>query len=345
MIRISVTLLLFPYWMLCAQNVQKEIVYTIEEGHEIVTNENRFALGCGSTDFCLVTKWKDEFYAIHNGKKSGPYADMHLAFSMCRSVEGSYIGFESRVFQEDGVQSQFVVYDDDAKVTLRKGSTKYGPFDMLQMFWMSPDKNNFYAVCLLNNETYFVSSLYGSVKLNGYVTQAHKSACGSNSLVVVSTGKNMMQEIMNADLSEMSEEQLQGYFEQLIQTATEESNPNVFVVTADNKTFGPYAEQMMDGPQYGVSSKTNWYMVYDKKLIVNGIQMVDLEEQYVNSSQIWISTDGKQIAWATWDKLVFMNGNSYEYPLHIHYCLEGNKYKLVWICFDGKSFIKYKCDF
>jgi len=343
--KIAIAFLIFPIGVVFSQNVKTEVIYTLEEGHTIVTNENRFALGCAATDFCLVTKWKGEFYAIHNGKKTGPFADMHQAFAVCKGIETTHIEFESRVFQEDVTQSKIIAYNDDSKVILKHSGKQYGPFDMLLMFWLSPDKSNFYAVCSLNKENYFVSSLYGSVKLSGYVTLAHKSSCGSNSLVVVNTGTNIMMDLMNADLSEMNEEQLQQYFEQIIKNAETESNPEVFVVTADNKVFGPYSEQLMDGPVYSVSGKSNWHMVYEKKLIVNGVQVVDFGEQYVNASQIWVSSDGKQIAWSTWDKLVFNNGKSYDYPLHINYCLENGKYKLVWIGFDGKSFIKYKCDF
>jgi hypothetical protein len=340
-----ITFLIFPFGVVFSQNVQNEIIYTIVEGHTIVTNENRFALGCGPTDFCIVTKWKGEFYAVHNGTKTGPFADMQEAFKKCQSVEGEYNEFESRVLQENIWETNVISYDDNSKVILKQGAKQFGPFDMLQMVWLSPDKKNFYACCTLNNENYFVSSLYGVVKLNGYVSVAHKSACGNNSLVVVSTGKDLMQELMNANLSEMTDEELQQYLEQINQAAETESNPDYFIVTADNKVFGPYTEQLMEGPMYSVSAKTNWHMVYDKKLIVNGVQVVDFGDEYVNPSQIWVSSDGKQIAWSTWDKLVFHNGKSYDYPLHINYCVENGKYWLVWIAFDGKSFIKYKCDF
>jgi hypothetical protein len=124
-----------------------------------------------------------------------------------------------------------------------------------------------------------------------------------------------------------------------------QSDPEVFIYTSDGSTFGPFQEYIMNGPRYSISGLKNWHMVSEQKLYINGQQKHVFVDEWPDSDDIWVSSDGNTFAWLTWNSLRFSDGKSYDYPLHVDYCWVNDHYQIIWICLEENSFVRYSRDF
>ncbi len=330
------------------QEVKKEVLVTIPSSETMITGESRFVIGCSSKQNCIITKDNDKFqyYTYQNGVKVGTFASMHEAFSKC-SVSNVELNSGSLVENTESTkQAEMFSVNENGQFVISHLGKKHGPYKLIMGLYMSKDKQIFHAVVrTLDNKQAMVSNLYAPIFIDGNIQSMSMSNSGKTFMVSTLSGIDLMGEMTKLGELNLSSEEYQARLMKLMEESSKQTSaPEVNVYLSNGQKFGGYNKDEMatSYPSFCKTGGEHWMMILSNKLYVDGVFVVDFKENWMALNDVWISADGKRFVYKTYDKLIFSDGRTYEYPLVLDFCKESNE--LTWVVLENKnSFVKYSC--
>jgi hypothetical protein len=344
--KIALICLLFNIFHLFGQTEKKENLLTIGADEIIITSESRFVLSCNSKTSCVLTKDNNKqiYYVYQNGTKTGPFTVLSEAYSKCpiseaTNEEGGSIYASSQVANT----ADYLFFDNNL-TTIKFGGKNYGPFKQILGMYVSEDKQKFYAVIRTTDLSQMLISNTGKdIKIEGNISSMKISPKGNSFMVTSISGIDMASELLKLNDLKLSSEEYQKRVNKLMEEVLTQTNPpSISIYLNNGTTFGPYLKEIVrsDDAQFCKTGGDNWMIIVENKLLINGKEVLDFKDNWVSINNIWISEDGNRYAYKTYDKLIFSDGKSYDYPLVLEFCKKENE--LVWIILEhNSSFVKY----
>lgn len=329
------------------QEVKREVLLTIPGNETMVTGESRFVIGCTSKQNCIITKdnEKSKFYTYQNGTKIGAFNSMYEAFNKNSINETD--NSSSLVITDDVLRNtDFVSVNDSGRFLLNHLGKVYGPYKLLMNAVMSEDKQVFHAIVRMeDNRQAMVSNVYAPIYLEGNVMGLSASSSGKTALVCVMSGMDVMGEMTKLSELNLPDEEYQARLMKLMEeSAKQTAAPSMTVYTSKGQKFGGYEKEKIgsNNPSFCKTGGEHWMMIYDNKLFIDGVVVTDFKDGWIGLNDVWISADGKKFIYKTYEKLIFSDGRTYDYPLVLDYCLESNE--ITWVVLENKNtFVKYSC--
>jgi len=317
---ISMLFALSPMLM-SAQGVEKKIIATLGPGEKIVHGENCLLLDKNPESISFVTvvtsgSTKEYYCYGKDGKKTGPVAKPDATY--WEGCQG--INLEDCIANHECDVEDMAEYLDWGSGSIKFQGKTYGPYGQVMKLCISENGQNFYAVALDSEmKIMFFDKNNRKVELGGMPEDLIISPDGSKAFAVIKG------EINPFDPESMA---------RIMANPEEYNNPKVKLVGINGTIYGPY-----------VSNNYNdaWF-VPPAKLVIYGNQEVSLDgeflfksQDYISKCDIWVSSNGKDYAWANYENLIFSDGSKYTAPLSIKYILVGGQAMLKWVSLDNEK--------
>lgn len=336
--------------MFAQPEAQRTTIFTAPAGHKIVTHESSFFLSCDETTLCIVTEAPDgRFYSNYKGVMSGPFTEMREAYIKCDEIEMPNSGNNSSYANtmQIGTHDKFISIDDNGLMNIVFKGKNYGPYELIYSLKISADNTTFFALVKnKDNLTALISNNGNEVVVGGGVIQEHYSQDGTYCMIITNSQNLAMEALMTTDMSEMTPEEQQAFFDKINQIGSQK--PEITLYFSDGTKFGPYSDSQANSSNaiFSTTGGKNWHMVYDHKLFINGIFRHDFgQEEWISAYEVWVSSDGKNFAWKTYEKIYFSNGRSYDFPLLVGSCIQNGINQLHWVSLENNTFIKHTVPF
>lgn len=334
-------ILMFISLQVAAQvNPTRTLIAQLQPGEQPVTSECCFALSAAKSSVYLVTSFNGKFYAYENGQRKGPFAPADGSFlRVCPEDNSSGCGYyEHRI--NEAMYGDLISYEDDLFSVDFKGK-KYGPFKMLVNAYVTPDGSQLAGLALDEEIRYHFFNSEGLMQdVGNKLISMHVSPSGRKVMVVAANEAGLDQaQLLNVDFSSMTMEQMQAWAKEMEEKQQNAPPPEAFVYFNDGKKFGPFNPATLDehNPSFGLTGGDHWYMVNDHILYIDGIKVKDFGDTYINICDVWISSDGKRYAVATYDKVIFSDGKTYAYPLTFTWYEKGGQIYLSWVSLENEK--------
>lgn len=344
--KIALICLLLNAFGLFGQQEKKENLLTIGADEVIITSESRFVVSCNTKTSCVLTKVKDkqQYFVYQNGDKIGPFSILSEAYSKCpipvaTNEDGGSIYSKPQVSNVSDY-----LFLENGLTTIKFAGKNYGPFKQILGMFVSDDKQKFYAVVWATDMSHIlISNSSKDVKIEGNISSMKISPSGNSFMVTSISGVDMATELMKLNDLKLSSEEYQQRVNKLMEEVLKQTNPpSISVYLNNGAMFGPYLKEIVrsDNADFCKTGGDNWMILIENKLLVNGKETIDFKDSWVSLNDIWISEDGKRYVYKTYDKLIFSDGKSYDYPLVLEFCKKENE--LVWIILEhNSSFVRY----
>lgn len=339
-----VSLLLFVNFVVCGQSeVKEDIILTLDKEDILMTNESRFVVSCNEDQMCLVIKNKNNSFSVFkNGKQSGPFENIFEANNQCMGMIGEYD--KSSLFEPKPMDfnNSYVVVDENAKYRIKFAGKEFGPYHLIINMFVSDDKQNFFALAMGLDNIWRIVSKSSEVVLAEVPSVLKMSPTGKSCIAITSTGLDLVSEMTKLSELKLPEEEYNKRLSQLMEKAMSSTNvPQNLIYTSDGKKFGPYSSEKLsvDKIAYSKTGGDHWMMIMDQCLFIDGIKATCFENDWVSISDVWISSDGTNYAYKTYDKLVFKD-KSFNFPLSVEYCCQNNACYLMWISLENNINLK-----
>ena len=205
----------------------------------------------------------------------------------------------------------------------------YGPYGQIMKLCISEDGQNFYAVAIdAEMKIKFFDKNDRKVDLAGVPEDLIISPDGTKAFAV-----------LKGDLNPFDPESMA----KIMADPEAYNNPKVKLVGIDGTTYGPFpSDQYADAwfvPPAKLVVYSNYEITLDGKFLFKS-------EDYISKCDIWVSSNGKDYAWANYEYLIFNDGTKYTAPLAIKYTAGGGQANLKWISLENeKNLVLYNRPF
>jgi hypothetical protein len=317
----------------------RQILFSIGNDEIPVYDESRIYLENSGTRVSMVTmNFDSKYFLYENGERKGPFENTES----CGFVPGdneenmssSSYNYEGANFQEN-----LVYNNDNYQPMIRIGEKNYGPFEAIMSVYA--DKNGKFLMALASEGMKFsILTTNGTlIPLEGIPNGTSVSPSQNKVMIVVVKEENPALEYMSIDFSKMSQEEIMKIAKEMEEKQKNAPPPEAFIYLNDGQKFGPYPKDPVFGgnPGFCKTGGDNWVFLIEKDLYVNGSLLASLPVDYVSASDIWLSEDGKRYAIISYEKILFSDGQSFEYPLKIKTVEKDGKTWLNWICLENKT--------
>jgi hypothetical protein len=119
--------------------------------------------------------------------------------------------------------------------------------------------------------------------------------------------------------------------QKMMDNPEEYNNPKVNLHGIDGTKYGPYPSGEYSDAWFIPSSRlviySNHEVSLDGKLLIKS-------EEYISPCDMWISSNGKDYAWAGYEHIIFSEGTKSAAPLVIKHVESGGKSYLKWIALE-----------
>jgi hypothetical protein len=304
-----------------AQAVEKKTIATLGPGEKMVHGENCLLLDKNPESISFVTVVSGgsakEYYCYgKDGKKTGPVAKPDASYwDGCQNIN-----LEDCIANHECDMAQMAEYIDYGTGTINFQGEAYGPYGQIMKLCVSDDGQNFYALALDNEmKAKFFDNNNRILTLAGMPEEIIVSPDGTKAFAL------MRGEINPFDPESMAK---------IMANPEEFNNPKIKLVGIDGTVYGPFTSDAYNDA---------WF-VPPAKLVVYGNQEVSLDgkllfksQEYLSKCDIWVSSNGKDYAWANYENLFFSDGSKYTAPLAIKYISSGGQAMLKWVSLDNEK--------
>jgi hypothetical protein len=310
--------------------IEKKLIATLGPGETLANGENCFLLDKNPESISFVTvvgsgSAKEYYYYGKDGKKSGPVKSPDPSFWAERNNEN----IEDCIADKEHNVANPEEYIDYATGSIKFQGKTYGPFGQVIMFYLSDNEQNFYAVALsAEMKIFFFDKNSRKVELNGLPNEIIISPDGSKAFATVKGSINPFE----PDAAQ-----------KMMNNPEELNNPKINLIGIDGSKYGPYTSGDYNDAWYISSGKL---VIYANKEVSLDGKVLFKSEDYVSKCDMWISSNGKDYAWANYENIMFSDGSKYTAPLVIKYVETGGKGFLKWIALeDAKNLAFYRKPF
>ncbi len=325
-----------------SQSVGKSILLTIDEGESIAYGESCIPMTTSPDSLYVVTKKGANIYVYENGRKTGPYTSFDDANIKDCGNDDQSLECATFTYENNEGMETYVSYDDDGNIVIKFKGKTYGPYPQIYFFAASIDNQSFTAVVADENTKSRLITSSGTDKLiDGIPSDFAVSPSAKKVIITVSVPPDeaytkAMNELSNIDYDKMSPEDIQKLAKKVQESGINSYQEKVYLLTSDNQKFGPYIKDSITGPQFCKTGEDNWYILVGDKMYVDGKEFANFKAPTAAPCDIWLSGDGKRYAaLVNYEKIIFSDGTSYQYPLEIRAGKVNGKTVLKWVSFEN----------
>ena len=301
--------------------IEKRIIATLGPEETLVNGENCFLLGKNLESISFVTVVgsgsSKQFYCYgKDGSKTGPVKQPDPSYwAECKDVD-----VEDCVADDEPDPVDLQEYVDWATGSVKFQGSNYGPYGQIIVFYLSDDKQNFYAVALSPEmKIIFFDKNNHKVELVNIPEQVLISPDGLKAFAKIKGSINPFEPDAAQKMMDNPEEM---------------NNPKINLVGIDGSKYGPYTSGDFSDAWFIPSGQLVIYSNYEISL--DGKALFKSED-YISKCDIWISNNGKDYAWANYENLIFSDGTKYVAPLVINYVETAGKGYLKWLSLENKK--------
>lgn len=304
-----------------------------------VYDESRIYLENSGNKVSMVTMNFDSRYFLYeNGEKKGPFENSD---SCGFEFEVNEENMSSGIYNYEGanIQEDLVYNNENYQQMIRAGDKNYGPFESVMSVYA--DKNGKFLMALTTEGMKFsILTTNGAIiPLDGTPHGTSVSPSQNKVMIVVVKEENPALEYMSLDFSKMTQDEIMKVVKEMEEKQKNAPPPEAFIYLNDGKKFGPFPKDPVFGgnPGFCKTGGDNWVFLIEKDLYVNGSLLASLPVDYVSIGDIWLSEDGKRYAIISYERILFSDGQSFEYPLKIKRVEKDGKTWLNWISLENKT--------
>jgi hypothetical protein len=335
---IILSLLSIPFVFLQGQSVRQNL-FSIGIDEIPVYDESCIFLENSGNRVTMVTmNFDSKYFFYENGEKKGPFENTE---SCGFEPGGNEDNMSSSTYNYDGanIQEDLVFHNENYQQMIRVGDKNCGPFEAIISVYA--DKNGKFLMALTSEGMKFsILTTNGTlIHLDGMPNGTSVSPSQNKVMIVVVKEENPALEYMSLDFSKMTQDELMNVAKEIEEKQKNAPPPEAFIYLNDGKKFGPYPKDPVFGgnPGFCKTGGDNWVFLVGKDLFVNGSLLASLPVDYVSASDIWLSEDGKHYAIISYERILFSDGESFEYPLKIIMEEKEGKTWLNWISLENKT--------
>jgi hypothetical protein len=244
--------------------------------------------------------------------------------------------------ESDGDYEKYIAYNDAGLVSVNFNGKTFGPFQFILEFYSNNNKSAFYAIVMKDGKPQIITSAGIRNDLDGQPLYSYISPSGRSMMVTTVKEKNESGELMPADLSKMSAEEITKLGKEL--EGKQNKPPEAYIYFQDGKKFGPYDPKKINAnnPSFSKTGGENWLLTMNSILFINGLAVHDLSNEQINPANVWITGDGKKYVIIVYDRIEFSDGSVYKDPLKIRIATINNKVTIWWLLLEnGKDIVLY----
>jgi hypothetical protein len=329
-IAIRIIFLLFTLQSYAQTGIEKKLIATLGPGEKLANNENSFLLDRDPESFSFVTVTgsgsSKQYYCYgKDGNKSGPV----------KQPDPSYWAESKGTNIEDCMALSSPAVDDPEKYidyntgAVNFSGTKYGPYGQVMMLYLSMDEKSFYAVALtMEMKIIFFDSKGRKTELINIPEEVLVSPDGNRAYAEVKGTINMFEP---------------GAAQKMMDNPEELDNPKINLFGIDGSKYGPYASDDFSDAWFIPSGQL---VIYNNNEISLDGKFLFKSEDHIGKCDIWVSSDGKDYAWANYTDLIFSDGIKKVAPVVIELVRSAGKSYLKWIALENeKELVFYKKPF
>jgi len=310
--------------------IEKKSIATLDPGETLASGENCFLLDKNPETVSFVTvigsgSSKQYYCYGKDGKKTGPVKQPDESYwADCENID-----IEDCIPNDDPKQGNLQESIDWTTGSVKFQGNTYGPYGQVMMFFLSDDEQNFYAVALsIEMKIIFFDNNNRKVELNGMPEEIIISPDGLKAFAKIKGSINPFEP---------------DAVQKMMDNPEEMNNPKINLVGIDGSKFGPYASG--DFSDAWFISPARLVIYSNHEISIDGKPFFKSED-YISPCDMWISSNGKDYAWANYENIFFSDGTKYVAPLVINYSVSGGKGYLKWIALEeGKNLMFYKKPF
>lgn len=310
----------------------EKIIYTLEPDERIDPAESVIMLSAESEDVALVLAKREgnhlSYFAFHDGKKSGPYAQ--LAPAVAAAFAGRKASFgkkhECAVYDPgeppEGARPR-AGYEADGRQVIQFRGKSFGPYPMIFATRGTPDGAAVYFTAADNNKSWFGCSDGRVVSFGGIPADIKFSPDGKNGAVMVQ-GKLSL-DAMN-DLTKLPPEKMAEAFK---------DQEKKYLYTIDGKAFGPFESSFGSHSFWYPKSGHDLYYRVGDDVFKNGSLL--FKSSSFDRCNFYTSPDGQSYAMFTYESLVFSDGRKFPPPLDVAVVQRSGKTVFRWIALEDEK--------
>lgn len=315
---------------LAQTGIEKKIISTLGPGETLANGENCFLLDKNPETFSFVTvvgsgSSKQYYCYGKDGAKTGPV----------KQPDDSYWADSKDADAEDCIPNDDPKQGDlQESIDWTTGSVKfqgktYGPYGQVIFFYLSDDEQSFYAVALSQDmKIIFFDKNNRKVELQSMPEEIIISPDGQKAFAKVKGSINPFEP---------------DAVQKMMDNPEEMNNPKINLVGIDGSKFGPYASGDFSDAWFIPPARL---VIYSNHEISIDGKLFFKSEEYISPCDMWISSNGKDYAWANYENIFFSDGTKFVAPLVIRYVESAGKGYLKWIALEeGKNLMFYKKPF
>jgi len=302
----------------------RTLIYSLEPGEEIMTAESMIALSANLDDVILVlTKGpKGPFSVFRDGKKSKPFPDLKDAMKAASEGRKGSSGKkrECATYKPGSAPEDMLPSKDDVEggQVVRFKDKTFGPFVLAYSVSATPDGARAYFTANQKDTAVFGCTDGRKVVVGGIPGEYKFSPNGLNAAVLCQGTTNPLDQTLPP--------------EQVIAGMEKK-----FIYTIDGKKFGPFKSNFGEG--YGdfwfASTGNDLYYETEGQLYRNGVVL--MKTSWVDPCSFYPSPDGKKYALASYEDIVFSDGQKYPSPLDIAVFTKNGQTMFKWITLENKK--------
>lgn len=306
--------------------INKKIIATLGPGEVLASGENCLLLSTNpeSVSFVTVTgsgSAKQYYCYGKDGGKAGPVAKPDESYwSACQDIN-----LEDCIANHEPYVPNPEEYIDYGTMTLKFQGKSYGPYGQIIMFYLSDNEQNFFAVALSQEmKIFFFDKNDRKIELSGMPDQ-----------IIISPDGQKAYALVKGSINPFDPESMQ----KMMANPEEMNNPKINLIGLDGSKFGPYTNDSFTDAWFISSGKL---VIYNNSEISLDGRVLFRSEEHVSKCDLWISSNGKDYAWADYEYLHFSDGSKYTAPLAIKYAEASGHGSLKWISLEeGKYMTLY----
>ena len=304
-----------------AQTTEKRILATLGPGEKIVNGENCLLLDKNPESVSFVTvvtsgSTKEYYCYGKDGSKTGPVSKPDAScWNACQAIN-----LEDCIADHECNVSNPEEYMDWGSGSVKFQGKLYGPYGQIMKLCISENGQNFYAVAIdAEMKIKFFDKNNRNVELGGVPEDLIVSPDGTKAFAVLKG------EINPFDPESMAK---------IMADPEAYNNPKVKLVGIDGTIYGPYESDDFSDAWFIPPAKL---VVYANHEITLDGKFLFKSEDYISKCDIWVSSNGKDYAWANYEYLIFSDGAKYTAPLAIKYTINGGQAILKWISLENEK--------
>ena len=307
--------------------IEKKIIATLGPGEMLVHSESCFRLDTDPSSISFVTVegsgTSKQYYCYgKDGKKTGPVNKPDESYWVeCKDVD-----VEDCIPNDDPRQGDLAESIDWSTGSVKFKGNTYGPYGQVMMFNLSDDEQSFYAVALNDQmKVIFFDKDNRKIELTGIPEQ----------VIISPDGKRAFAKVKGS-INPFDPDAVQ----KMMDNPEEMNNPKINLFGIDGSKYGPFASGDFSDAWFIPSGQLVIYS--DHEISLDGKALFKSQE-YISPCDIWVSGNGKDYAWANYEKLMFSDGSMFAAPLVINYVQAGGKGYLKWVALEeAKNLVFYK---